>query len=121
MASEPYLFRHCTTTIIGKSILNFNIFIISMLCLGGLSYSEEFNNSHRISAGDKLKIQVYQEEDLGGEFPVNEDGTIAYPLLGSIKVANLTSVQVEKNITESLEKDYLVHPYVHVSVKSGRR
>lgn len=108
-------------TVAGRIILSFNVFIIAMLCLGGFSYSEELDNDRRISMGDRLDIQVYQEEDLSGEFPVNEDGTITYPLLGSIKVADLTRAQAEKNISESLEKDYLVRPYVHVSVKPDRR
>ena len=104
-----------------KLTLGLNIFIISVLCLGGLALSEERDNGHKISPGDKLNVKVYQEEDLSGDFPVNEDGMIMYPLLGPIKVVDLTGAQAEKNITEALGKDYLVHPYVRVKISSGRR
>jgi protein involved in polysaccharide export with SLBB domain len=108
-------------TSIAGYMLRLSVLAMSLLCLGGLALSEVPDNNYKISAGDMLEIRVYQEEDLGGEFTVNEDGAIAYPLLGLIKVANLTRTQAEKNITELLEKDYLVRAYVHVSVRSGRR
>ena len=53
------------------------------------------NEYYKISAGDKLKIVVYEEIDLSGDFEVKEDGTITFPLLGPIKVVNLTKKEME--------------------------
>ncbi len=90
---------------------------ISSLGWTGYAYPAE-GEYYKVAIGDVLNVQVYQEEDLSGEFEVKEDGTITYPLLGSIKVANSTKSEVENTITQALAKDYLVNPYVHVSVKS---
>ncbi|OQA56259.1 MAG: Polysaccharide biosynthesis/export protein [Candidatus Omnitrophica bacterium ADurb.Bin277] len=81
---------------------------------GGQSTQEAL---YAISTGDTIDIQVYQESDLSGDFSVNEDGTISYPLLGIIQAAGITAVELEKNITDLLEKDYLVNPFVRVKVK----
>ena len=72
---------------------------------------------YKIAANDIINIQVYQEEDLSGEFEVKEDGTITYPLVGPVTVKGLIKLEVEKKITELLARDYLVNPYVHISVK----
>ena len=37
--------------------------------------------------GDVLRIEVGDEQELSGEFTVSDDGTIIYPLLGLLKVA----------------------------------
>ncbi len=76
------------------------------------------DDSYKVSIGDILNIQVYQEEDLSGDFEVKEDGTITYPLIGAVKVINLNKSDVENSITQLLEKDYLSNPYLHVSIKT---
>ena len=73
---------------------------------------------YRIAANDILDIQVYQEADLSGDFEIKEDGAITYPLLGSVMVKGLTKQEAEARITELLARDYLVNPFVHISVKT---
>lgn len=70
-----------------------------------------------IAIGDRLDIQVYEEEDLSGEFEVKEDGSIPYPLLGEVKAAGLTKKELENKLTEMLAKDYVVKPYVRVTIE----
>ena len=82
------------------------------------SGDESAGEYYKIAVGDVLKIQVYQEDDLSGDFEVKEDGTITYPLIGTLKVANLTKPEVERMLTDSLAKDYLVNPFVHVAVRT---
>lgn len=103
------------------------ISILTAACLGAdflYSYSTQENvskssdESYKVAIGDILNIQIYQEEDLSGEFEVKEDGTITYPLIGSVKVINFTKSEVENTITKLLEKDYITNPYVHISIKT---
>lgn len=96
------------------------LFIITLLCAGiGPSYPAEVKEeSYKIAIGDVLNIQVYQEPDLSGDFEVKEDGTITYPLLGSVKVLRSTKSEIENTLTQLLGKDYLVTPYLHVSVST---
>lgn len=70
----------------------------------------------RFSPGDRLEIKVFEEEDLTGEFQVQEDGTIDYPLIGRVEVAGKTQSEVQRRIQELLRDGYLVDPQVHVNV-----
>lgn len=84
--------------------------------------NEAESEYYKISAGDKLKIVVYEESDLSGDFEVKEDGTITFPLLGPTKVVNLTTKEMEDKLRVLLEDGYLVNPYVRVVVdKFGTR
>lgn len=74
-----------------------------------------------IYPNDILEITVYGEPDLSTTVRVSPDGTISYPLLGNIKVAGLTVLQLEKKLTDLLGEDYLVIPQVSVFVKEYAR
>lgn len=80
--------------------------------------ADKIDAHYKVSAGDFLNIQVYEEPDLSGEFEVKEDGAITYPLLGPVRVAGLAKSEVERELTALLEKDYLAKAYLHVSVKT---
>lgn len=62
--------------------------------------------------GDQLRIIVYRERDLSNLFVVAEDGTIDYPLLGSLQVEGLTPAQIAARLRERLRGDYLIAPHV---------
>ena len=44
---------------------------------------------------------VQQRPELSGDYTVSDDGTITVPLLGSVKVAGLTSGEIQKALSES--------------------
>jgi len=101
----------------------FLIILFSTLLFGDTClFSQEAENvvkkeHYRLSPGDTIEIEVYEEDDLSGEFEIKDSGDIAYPLLGKVKAAGLTKSEIENRITELLGKDYLVHPYVRVIIK----
>lgn len=70
-----------------------------------------------ISPNDLLEIAVYEEPDLSVTVRVSQNGTVNYPLLGNIKAVGLSVRQLEKNMRDLLEKDFLVNPQVSVFVK----
>jgi protein involved in polysaccharide export with SLBB domain len=41
--------------------------------------------------GDKVRLKIYREPDLSGEFTVPEDGTVDFPKIGSVKVNSLST------------------------------
>jgi protein involved in polysaccharide export with SLBB domain len=61
-------------------------------------------SGYLLSAGDRLKISIFQRPDLSGEFRIREDGYIALPLLGSIAADGFSVAGVEQEITTSLDK-----------------
>lgn len=72
---------------------------------------------YTIRPGDVLKITVWGQDDLSKEYPVDDDGFVPFPLVGRVKASGLTTKTFAAQLTEALEKDYLVNPQVLVSVK----
>lgn len=74
----------------------------------------------KLENGDKLKVTVFNEQSLSGEFQVDGAGNIAFPLIGQVPVAGLSGSEIEKSLTDRLNGRYLVNPKVSVEVLSQR-
>jgi len=63
-------------------------------------------------------VRVYGEEDLTGTYRVASDGTIDYPLLGTLSVQGMTPTDVTRLIEKGLvDGQFLKAPNVSVFVK----
>ena len=76
--------------------------------------------AYRLGTGDKVRVTVYNEEDLSGEYDVNDQGAVALPLIGRLSVAGKTPIEAERLITEKYAANYLVDPRVSVEVLNYR-
>ena len=70
-----------------------------------------------VGPGDVLEVNVFGNDDLSRIPTVQTNGAISLPLLGEVQVAGLTIAEVQRKITNLLEKDYLVRPQVEVKVR----
>ena len=68
---------------------------------------------------DKLAIKVFKMEDLSGDYDVDLAGNISLPLIGQLEAANLTTAQLDDQLTQRLGAKYLEHPDVSVAIKSS--
>lgn len=75
---------------------------------------------YRLGIGDQLKVTVYGEERLTGDFPVNGQGGVAFPLIGEIPAAGKTLQEFEKEITAGLSDGFVNNPSVTVEVANYR-
>jgi polysaccharide export outer membrane protein len=76
---------------------------------------------YRLGAGDKVRISVFGEDTLSGEFLVpGGDGTIAFPLIGGVQAAGLTVSELQSEIEAKLKPDYLKDPHVSIEVLNYR-
>ncbi len=73
--------------------------------------------STAVGPGDLFEVRVYREPDLSGVFQVSPNGTIDYPLLGTLTVDQLDSSQVATRIRDGLAAGFLRDPFVTVTVK----
>jgi polysaccharide export outer membrane protein len=78
--------------------------------------------SYLLREGDTLRVSVWGEERLDRELRVLPDGSISYPLVGSVSVAGLSVGDVEALITRRIG-EYIPEPDVSVVVResSGNR
>ena len=73
---------------------------------------------YKVGGYDVLSIIVYEEKDLSREaVRVSADGFISFPLIGRIKVENLTTSEIERLIARKLaEEQYLLDAHISVMV-----
>ena len=52
------------------------------------------NEQYKVGSGDLLKITIFNQEELSGEYLINGAGQIALPLIGDINAKDITVKQV---------------------------
>ncbi|MDE2579972.1 MAG: polysaccharide export protein [Hyphomicrobiales bacterium] len=73
-----------------------------------------------IQPGDKVRVTVFGEDRLTGEYEVDQAGFMSLPLAGTVKVSGLTKPQLEKELTKKFRGEYLRDPKVTVDVSNFR-
>jgi len=80
---------------------------------------QTLGSNYKIAPMDKLAIKVFKMEDLSGDYDVDLAGNISLPLIGQVEAANLTTAQLDDQLTQKLGAKYLEHPDVSVAIKSS--
>jgi polysaccharide export outer membrane protein len=78
------------------------------------------DTSYRLGAGDRIKISVFNQEDLTGEYSLDGKARFSMPLIGTVEAGNLTASELESVLVRSFKPDYLVNPRVYVQVLNYR-
>ena len=78
------------------------------------------NNGYPLAAGDRIRITVFNEPTLTGEYNVTSQGTIAFPLIGTVPADGQTTDQVSAAIRAKLGAGYVNDPRVSTEVLSYR-
>jgi polysaccharide biosynthesis/export protein len=97
--------------------------VFALLALGGVAVPLPDANAQTpdvreyvVGPQDVLAVTVANEPTLSGKFTVVVDGTVAYPLLGSVKVGGMSLRAVERELTTRLRDGYLEKPVVSVAL-----
>ncbi|MDE2570873.1 MAG: polysaccharide export protein [Sphingomonadales bacterium] len=89
--------------------------------LTSLQSNSELAEGYRLASGDKLKITVFDEPTLSGEFAIGVNGDITMPLVDPIRGAGQTSKALAKIIADRLAAgQYVLNPRVSVEVLEHR-
>lgn len=78
------------------------------------------DEAYQLGAGDKLKITVYGEAALTGEFVVGDRGAVSFPLVGEIPAEKRSVADFKSSLTTALKDGYLQDPRITVEVISYR-
>jgi polysaccharide export outer membrane protein len=74
-----------------------------------------------LGAGDAIRVQVFQNPDLTIETRVSENGSITYPLIGSVELGGLSIAAAEKKIAAALkEGGFVQQPQVNIVLMQVR-
>ncbi|MEK6805829.1 MAG: polysaccharide biosynthesis/export family protein [Pseudomonadota bacterium] len=73
-------------------------------------------DQYRLGIGDRIRIDVYGENELSLEAQLEGSGLINYPLLGRIQAKGATAPELEKTLATLLSRGYLVDPKVRINI-----
>lgn len=86
----------------------------------GQSAALKADDSYRLGSGDRVRITVYGQPELTGEYAVDGSGQMSYPLVGQIRAGGLTAHELEKALIGKLSPNYLKNPSISVEVLTYR-
>jgi polysaccharide export outer membrane protein len=75
---------------------------------------------YRLDSGDQLRVIVYDDDRLTGDYAVDDAGTISIPLIGHVQARGQTTAELEKSIKDRLTGTVYVSPSVAVQVQYYR-
>jgi protein involved in polysaccharide export with SLBB domain len=70
----------------------------------------------KLEPGDKIRITVFGENQLSGEYQLDQSGQISLPLAGTLKAQNLTQAELEQALAKKFRSEYLKNPKVTVTI-----
>jgi polysaccharide export outer membrane protein len=83
--------------------------------------AQERQPEYQLGSGDTIRITVFQNPDLTVETRVTENGTISYPLVGSVRVGGMTIPAAEQTIAKALrDGNYIQQPQVNIVLLQNR-
>jgi len=77
-------------------------------------------SAYRLGPGDRLRITVFGETTLTGEYQVTDDGSVAFPLIGNVPAGQGSLVALRDAIQARLAAGYVKDPRVSVEVLTYR-
>ena len=88
----------------------------------GERYAQDsaLTDTYMLGSGDKVRVTVFNEPNLTGEFSVMSDGQLSLPLVGNVLAAGRTTEAVSDDFARLLADGYLYDPRVSVEVLEYR-
>lgn len=79
------------------------------------------SESYRLEPGNRIRVSVFNQANLSGDFQLDPGGNVAMPLLGNIRASGLTGRQFGERLAELLTRDgYMREPRVGVEIVTFR-
>lgn len=86
----------------------------------GIERPANVGADYRLGPGDKIRVIVFGEESLSGQFVVAGNGKVALPLIGEISAQNLSVPEFQEAVVAALSQGYLREPRVSAEVLTYR-
>ncbi|MGQ0684176.1 polysaccharide biosynthesis/export family protein [Bradyrhizobium sp.] len=109
--------------------LHILLVVLAIACIGG-SFSVRAAaqtrqpaasaDAYTLGPNDRIRLKVYGESDITGEYEIDNTGNVSIPLAGHIRAAGATTRQLEKSIASALAKGIVRDPRVNVEIAQYR-
>ena len=88
--------------------------------VGQVTSARASNGDYSLGPGDKLRLIVFGEDNLSGEFSVSASGLLAFPLIGEIPAKGRTVEEVRADVEQKLDVRYVRKPRVSLEIITYR-
>lgn len=78
-------------------------------------------SGYRIAPMDTVSVKVFRMPDLSGDYQVDLTGQISMPLIGEVRVVDMTTAQLDDQLTRKFGEKYLENPDISVGLKDSAR
>lgn len=96
---------------------SFNTLIAAILCLlAPACFSQSAESNYKLKAGDSIAMRIFQEPDMATASRVTSEGTVYFPLVGSLQVAGKTLPELQEELFELYNADYFVNPQLAIQI-----
>jgi len=96
------------------------ITLVTLITLMVATVAAKAQTVYVMDSGDTVRVTVFGEPDLSGDFKVDASGRLNLALIGPIMVRNLTADQARQKIHDAYLDGYLRHPDVAVEIIAFR-
>lgn len=92
--------------------------LLASFCAFGVAHAQtEPAGNYKLSSGDAIRVVIFQNPDMTLETRVSEDGSISYPLVGTIGIGGLEIGSAEKKVAKALKDGgFLKQPQVNIEL-----
>ena len=98
--------------------------IVPMAAAGGGSPSAgeavSGRDSNKLGLNDRLRITVFGQPTLTGEYTLDGNGVLAFPLIDNVPANGSTTSELQQKIAAKLNPDYLINPSVSAEIVTRR-
>jgi polysaccharide biosynthesis/export protein len=84
------------------------------------TYLVQTKGPYQLDTGDAVRVTVYGDADLSETYRVDDSGSIAFPLVGSVPVRGQTTKVAAARLAAALSNGYMRNPDVAVEVAEYR-
>jgi polysaccharide export outer membrane protein len=78
------------------------------------------SDAYVLEAGDKIKLTVYDEDELSGQYTVSPTGMISIPLAGDVSVGGASLAAAQETVKHALEPEFLKDARVTIELLTLR-
>lgn len=78
------------------------------------------DSDYHLGPGDQIKMNVFNQANLSGDYTLDGSGRFSVLLIGSIEARGLTPTALEQLLINKLKPDYLINPRISIQVMNYR-
>ena len=94
--------------------MRIRLFLFAALLVGAPLHAQ-YGDAGTVRPGDVVRLRIWQEPDLSGDFTVHENGGVVLPKLGPVEAAGFTDQALRERVSAGFS-EYLAHNSIDVVV-----